>query len=599
MLIVDDEPSILNSLNFIFRKQYNVTTATSAEEALELIEQQDYQVQLVISDQRMGGMYGHELLNKINENFPFSGSILCTGYSDMQDLVKAVNDGHIFSYISKPWDIADIQHQIRKAAEFYSLSIENIHLTESLKKENQELEKKVIQRTLELEDANKKLKKLAKYDVLTSLANRALFNEFLSKSLIISLRKGRKLAVLFIDLDNFKDINDTLGHDIGDRLLCSVATRLNQSVRECDIVSRFGGDEFAIVLEEIKEAKDAAQIAKKIITALAKPHFLGVAKHKVVISPSIGIAIYPECGLKADELIKAADTAMYHGKSLGKNNYQFYSYEMQEVVIKRLRMEQSLRNAIENNEIELHYQPQIDVLNEDIFGIEVLARWRSHEFGNISPTEFIPIAEESGLIVPLGEWILNAAITQGQAWHNDPTIKSSPIISVNISARQLENRSFLDTIKSLVDKGALEHVRLELELTESSLMKNPLQSIALLKDIFQLGINTSIDDFGTGYSSLKYLEKLPVNVLKIDQSFVFQIGKTSRGDAIVKAIIAMANSMELKVIAEGVEEKEQLDFLLKQNCNLMQGFYFSQPIPADQILTLLQSEQSILEALST
>ncbi|MFC2158116.1 EAL domain-containing protein [Acidobacteriota bacterium] len=424
---------------------------------------------------------------------------------------------------------------------------------------------------------------LAHYDSLTSLPNRTYMMELLSQSLVQARWGNHTLALLFLDLDRFKRINDTLGHDAGDKMLKDVALRLVDCIRDSDTVARMGGDEFMIILPKIQKAQDAAVIAQRILESMDLPFKLG--EHEVTIGVSIGISQFPSDGDDYDSLIKNADIAMYKAKEVGRNNYQFYNSAMNVTAIEHLVLENKMRKALEKDEFLLHYQPIIDLLSNEIRGIEALLRWNDQESQQlISPPQFIPLAEETGLIVPIGEWALHNAMAQNKAWVDGGFPPMT--IAVNISGRQFKSQKMLAILAQELAETQLDPALLELELTESILLQSEVTSI-LLDNFDKMGIKLSIDDFGTGYSSLGYLKKLPINRIKIDQSFVQGISQESSDREIIKAIISMAHSLNIIVVAEGVETEEQLTFLKELGCDLAQGFLLCKPLPADKLTELL------------
>ncbi len=426
---------------------------------------------------------------------------------------------------------------------------------------------------------------LAHFDALTGLPNRLLFLDRLNQTMAQAHRNERLVAVMLLDLDRFKAINDTLGHTMGDLLLKSVAERLAQCVREDDTVARLGGDEFTVLLPEIRYIQDAAAVAQKILDALALPFILD--GHEVFIGTSIGISLYP-FDEELSALLRNADTAMYEAKQNGGNTYQFYTAEMSTASLRRLSLEGALRRALERGEFVLHYQPQIDLARGEIVGAEALVRWRHPDLGLLGPMEFIPLAEENGLIIPLGEWVLRTACAQNRAWQ---TAGLPPIrVTVNLSVRQFHQKNLADIVARILEQTGLDAQRLELEITESCLMQNTQTTVTLLTELNRLGVRISIDDFGTGYSSLAYLKRFPIDTLKIDRSFVCDIDTDPDDAAIVKAIIALAQSLEMHVIAEGVETRNQLEFLRTYQCNEIQGYLVSPPLPAGDFAELLALE---------
>jgi diguanylate cyclase (GGDEF)-like protein len=420
---------------------------------------------------------------------------------------------------------------------------------------------------------------LATRDPLTELPNRLLFNDRLEHGIIAARRKGDKLGVLFLDLDRFKNINDSLGHHIGDLLLKEVSAHMASCIRKGDTLSRLGGDEFVVTLEGLKHAQDAARVATTIITALRRP--LCVGGHTLNTSCSIGISIFPDDAEDSHELMKNADTAMYHAKEQGRNNFQFFSPEMNLRAVERHQLETELRLALEADQFVLHYQPQMDIGTGKLVGIEALIRWQHPQRGLVPPNSFIPVAEESGLIEPIGKWALRTACEQNQRWQTAglPIVK----IAVNISARQFNDPSgFADEVTRLLNMTGLDPRYLELEMTESMLLKNVDENVAVLRKLGKLGTYLAVDDFGTGYSSLAYLKQLPIDTLKIDRTFVRDIESDADDAAIIQAIIAMAHGLKLRVTAEGVETQGQLAALRKLKCDQFQGYLISRPIPAEE-----------------
>jgi diguanylate cyclase (GGDEF)-like protein/PAS domain S-box-containing protein len=428
-----------------------------------------------------------------------------------------------------------------------------------------------------------KMAYLAQHDFLTGLPNRALLNDRISQAITLANRRGTQLAILFLDLDNFKHINDSLGHATGDLLLQSVTQRLSHCVRSSDTVSRQGGDEFVILLSESKFGVDAALIADKIINELTFPHKL--ANAELHITTSIGISIYPEDGKDAGTLVKNADTAMYHAKENGRNNYQFFSNEMNIRAVERQFIEANLRIALEKQEFILHYQPKFNLNTGEITGTEALLRWNHPEWGVVLPERFISIAEDSGLIVSIGRWVLREACMQSKQWADSGLPEIS--IAVNISALEFRQNNFVEGVRAILKESKLKPHCLQLEITESVLMTDAASSVAILNELKEMGVMLAMDDFGTGYSSLSYLKQFPIDVLKIDRSFVHDIGTASDSGIIVSAVIGMGNNLQLMVVAEGVENYAQLSFLKKLNCQEGQGNLFSRPVIAEEVATII------------
>jgi len=423
---------------------------------------------------------------------------------------------------------------------------------------------------------------LAHYDALTDLPNRLLFQDRCEHAIDKASRDRSHMAVLFLDLDGFKDINDTLGHPIGDKVLKVIAERLAATTRREDTVARLGGDEFTMVVEELDSPQDAAIIAEKLLESLHDP--IMVQDHQFHLTASIGISIYPDDGADTTTLVRNADTAMYRAKEQGRNGYQFYTRELTSSAFERVLLEGQLREALERGEFQLVYQPQIDLPSGAVIGVEALLRWHNPAIGSIPPGRFIPIAERSGLIEPIGAWVLEHACQQLRQWQNNGV----PIrrMSVNISGVQLQRSEFVKEVERIVGANGINTAHLELEVTESFIMTHSDEAISALTQLRALGITLAVDDFGTGYSSLSYLKSLPIHRIKIDQSFVRDIPEDSNDEAITRAIIALSHNLQLQVIAEGVESAAQHQFLLNEGCDEAQGYYFGRPLPADQIPTL-------------
>jgi len=449
-----------------------------------------------------------------------------------------------------------------------------------------------------LQNSHEQIRHIAHHDSLTGLPNRRLFTQALERALVNARVHEEVLALLFLDLDDFKRVNDSLGHQAGDELLRKVAERLTHVVRPRDVVSgpglpesgslvsRLGGDEFIVLLTDLGEALDAAAVARRILDTLGEPVAVGDAE--VIVKSSIGIAVFPQDGGSAEDLLKNVDTALYHAKEQGKNHYQYFTRALNTALLKRIVMESALRKGIARGEMSLHYQPQVDTHSGRTVGIEALLRWNNSELGAVSPVEFIPLAEETGLIVPIGEWVLNEACRQNKAWQ-DAGLPAVPV-AVNISARQLCAAGFEETVRKALLDSELAPQYLDIELTETTLMSSPDEAAKTLSTLKALGLQISMDDFGTGYSSLSLLKRLPIDVLKIDQSFVRDLTTKSNDATIVTAIIAMAISLDLTITAEGVEQLDQLAFLRAHGCDRIQGYLISRPLPASEMAAQLASK---------
>ncbi|MEZ5542568.1 MAG: EAL domain-containing protein [Pseudomonadota bacterium] len=471
---------------------------------------------------------------------------------------------------------------------------------EKLKLHQEELEARVAQRTRELERANlelanskeqaesvaKRMQFHAHHDALTGLPNRVLLNDRIKTELAHARREQSILALLFLDLDRFKIINDSLGHATGDQLLRIISRRIKDCVREGDTVARLGGDEFMVLLPRIASAADAGRIGNKIIESLTEP--VACNGHDLHITTSVGISVYPFDGTDAETLVRNADISMYRAKELGRNKAVYYTAELNAGSRKQLALETSLRKALERDELKLYYQPKVDIVRGTIVGVEALLRWQRPGMGYISPQDFIPIAEESGMIMPIGEWVLRTAFRQLGEWHGAgyPDLT----MSVNLSSVQLSRTGFEKILASALRESGINPALAELEVTENVALKNMETATATLEKLKQTGITIAMDDFGTGYSSLSYLRRLPIDTVKIDQSFVREIPDNKEDVLIAQAIIAMANSLNMSLVVEGVENQRQLNFFRQQGCRIVQGYLFSKPVEAAAILDMLRAD---------
>ncbi len=444
--------------------------------------------------------------------------------------------------------------------------------------------KGIIRDITERKNIEQELQHLATHDTLTGLPNRLMVGQLLDHAIQSAHRYNRQLAVFFVDLDRFKTVNDSLGHDAGDRLLKEVAARLRQSLRHVDVVGRLGGDEFIILIEDFQDVKQLEILAHKILATVMQPMFL--LGEECRVTASIGISVFPQHGRDEQSLMKNADIAMYFAKEEGKNNFQFYSENMHAMSSARLAIETNLRHAIERNELYLNYQAQLDFRTNEIAGVEALLRWNNRYLGLVTPTQFIPIAEETGLIVPIGRWVLRTACMQNVAWQKQGLPPVS--MAVNLSLRQLMDETFLQDVRDILEETGLAPQLLELEITENMVMHSPARLIPVLTKIKALGVRLAIDDFGTGYSSLAQLKNFPIDSIKVDRSFIRNLPQDRDNKAITEAIINMGRSLNLTVIAEGVETKEQERFLRRKVCDEMQGFYFSKPLEPEQFAELLR-----------
>jgi len=565
VLLVDDDPMVrmlvaeaLQQLGFV------VDEAENGLQAMEFLQR--CEPDIVLLDVLMPEMDGFQTCQAIRvlpqgKHVPI---LMMTGLDDIDSIDHAFEMGAT-DFITKPLNYAILGHRVRYL-------MRTMQAFENVRK------------------SKKEIHHLAFYDALTNLPNRRLFGDRLQQAVESARRNNHLMSILFIDIDNFKRINDSFGHSIGDKLLRTVASQLVTCLRRCDSigrdydeeevsVARLGGDEFTVLLTRLEKAEDAARIAKRISDAVSVPFILG--DEEVVVTPSIGISVYPYDGNSVEELVKNADTAMFHAKEKGRNNYQFYTNSMSATAFERLSMENALRKALVKDEFQVYYQPKIDLKTERAIGLEALLRWNHPDMGMVSPADFIPLAEETGLIVPIGEWVLRTVCEQMSAWHHAGM--QAVRVAVNLSACQFRQTMLRQVVRRILDETRVAPEWLELELTESVIMDDIQTSSTVLRDLKKMGIHISMDDFGTGYSSLSLLKRLPLDTLKIDQSFVRDITTDPDDAAIVDAVVSLAHSLRLRVIAEGVETREQLEYLRERGCDEVQGFLYSRPQPAEVI----------------
>jgi diguanylate cyclase (GGDEF)-like protein len=572
ILIVDDEPEIRDMVRGMLGERYRCTAAGSAEEALLLLRAEKFG--LVISDINMGGMSGLEMIPQVRASAPDTVIMMISGEQTIESAIEAMRVG-AFDYITKPFDLQHVEAAVRRALEHHVL-------LEAKRLHENHLEELVRQRTAELNH-------LAYYDALTDLPNRILFEDRLTQALTLAHRDRGTLSVLFLSLDQFKKVDDTLGHAVGHRLLQDVAGRLTSCVHHGDTVARFEGGEFALLLTQFGGAEDVVEVIYRINEKLKLPFILD--GHELFITASTGVSIYPDDGTDTHTLLKNAGAALYRAREQGGGNYQFYTADMNDKALRRLALENSLRGALERGEFEVYYQPQVDTNTGRGVGMEALLRWRHPEMGLVSPAEFIPLAEDTGLIVPIGEWVLRTACAQSKSWQEAGFTPLS--LAVNLSARQFQQQNLARVVAQILLETGLNPRHLELELTESSIMKNAESAVRTLGELKEMGVKIAIDDFGTGYSSLGYLKRLPVDALKIDQSFVRDVTTDPDDAALVMAIIALAHNLRLKVVAEGVETEEQRRFLHLLRCDRWQGYLHSRPLPVEAFEELLFRGQNL------
>lgn len=571
VLIVDDLPENLHELIEALKADYRVRVATCGAKALEIVEGPS-PPDLVLLDVRMPGMDGYEVCRRLKAT-PVGARIpviFVTVVDATEHKVEGFAAGAA-DYITKPFDIDEVKARIRSHLELARL--------------RRMLEDLVAQRTAMLELSEEKYRRLTQRDALTGLANRVLFVELLRHAIAHAEASQGRLALLQIDLDHFKTINESLGHSCGDALLIEVARRLSAQLPASDTIARSGGDEFAVLLELRPDLPAADLVAQGLLDALAAPY--EIAGSTLYIGASIGIAVYPDDGRDAEALQSSADVALYQAKALGRGRLAYCSPELTQRARQRLTLEAELRQALKDDALVLHYQPQIDLVSGQIVALEALVRWQHPTRGLVPPGDFIPFAEESGLIVPIGEWVLRQACRQMQRWVEEGL--APELIAVNVSALQLERADFSAVVAGILGETGLAAHRVELEITESCAMRDRGRSFATLSALRRLGVRLSIDDFGTGYSSMAYLQELEVHKLKVDISFVRDMTSNSSNASIVKAIIALGHSLGLEVIAEGVEEAGQAHYLRTLHCDVIQGYHISRPLPPAETAAFLRS----------
>ncbi len=590
VLIIDDEPQIRNILLETLKANYDCLTAASAEEGLEALESNSFS--LVISDINMKGITGLEMVPKILAVAPDTVVIIMSGAQAMENAVGALRVG-AFDYLMKPFDLRLVEAAARRGIEHYQLCVSKRQYEMRLEQEVQERTADLLATTIQLETeiaernrAEQRLNYLAYHDRLTELPNRVLFQDRLGQALSAAKRENQRIAILLLSIDRFKSVSETLGSESADKLICDVAERLTISMREGDTLAYWGSDEFAFLFNQLEKNEDAINISKRLQATL-QPGF-PLADDEIYLTASIGIVLHPLNGQDETTLMKNAAAALAQAKQQGGNNYQFYTAEMNAKALRRFSLESSLRRAIDREEFVLHFQPKVDINTWQIAGAEALIRWNHPENGLTSPLEFIPLAEETGLIAPIGEWVLHRlCLYLKESTFSAPNL----ILSSNISARQFQDPNFFLSVMSMLEKAGVEPRNLELELTESSLMTALDSGVRTLNALRDAGIRISIDDFGTGFSSLAYLKRLPIDILKIDRSFVHDASTDPDDAALVMAIITLAHNLRLRVVAEGVETEEQLRFLHLLRCDEIQGYLFSKPLPVADFQKLFCEEQ--------
>ena len=554
ILIADDDPSIRLVLRHAMEQEgYLVIEATNGLEAVQAAVRQA--PDLILMDAVMPEMDGFRATSELKgmDEYAETPILIITSLDDDPSVEQAFQVGAC-DYITKPvnWSVL----------------------------------KQRVKRLLFTADAERKIKHLAYHDTLTGLPNRMLFMDRMDQAISRATRSNESFALLFLDVDNFKVINDSMGHEAGDRLLISVTQRLRDALRRSDTIARLGGDEFTILLENLSEPEAVILVVKNLLEKISEP--IVISGREMHISASVGISMYPGDGQSFGHLLKNADTAMYRAKELGRNTFQFYTAEMSEIAMRRLELENSLRYAIEGQDFVIFYQPKFDFKSGKCSGMEALVRWDHPEKGIIPPDEFIPLAEETGMIVPLGEWVIRTACRQFSQWKKSGYAIDN--ISINVSARQFHEQDLTGLFEQLIEELELNPAEIEVELTESTLVKNQANAKKILDELHQMGLLIALDDFGTGYASMAYLKDFPIDTVKIDRSFVRDIPDDREDTAIVKAITGLADALGLKLIAEGVESEQQISFLKDIGCMHGQGYYWSKPVSA------MEFEHSILKS---
>jgi diguanylate cyclase (GGDEF)-like protein len=556
IVIADDHEPSRKFIRRFLESMHQITIVAEAadgESLLRLVEQ--YRPNLVLVDISMPKLNGIKAIKECLKILPQLKVIFITGHNE---------------YAVEAFDISAVDYIVKP--------IQRDRLITAIEKA-----KAILKMSYELTEALYQKEYMAFHDILSGLPNRKLFEDKVTKAITLANKHNYMVAILFFGLDRFKYINESMGHTFGDLLLQEVAERLQRCVRESDIISRQSGDEFTILLNRISHQDDVIKATERIFNAIGTPYHL--KGHEIHITGSMGISLYPNDGQTVENLIQQADTALNRAKETGRNNFKFFMPEMNEKVSKKVIMESALRKAIDRNEFILYYQPQVNIVNQQIVGMEALIRWEHPELGLVSPLEFIPLAEESGLIFQIGEWVLRTACKQAKSWQRTgyPNLR----LSVNLSILQFHQENLIQIISDVLQETDFDPNNLELEITESVALFNEKQVLDKLEDMKQLGIRIAIDDFGTGYSSLSYLKKFPVNTLKIDKVFIRDIMTDSDDEALIAAIIAMANKMKFNVIAEGVETESQLSFLSSLQCSEAQGYFFGKPLPPDKFIDLV------------
>ncbi len=591
LLLVDDEPNILSSLSRLLRAEgYTILTAENAEEASELLAQQS--VGVILCDQNMPETTGVEFLSIVRQTTPNTVRMVLTGQDDSSVVMEAINRGAIYKFLLKPWDDAALKSTLADAFDFYDLTIKREQLTRDIGSAYDDLTEINFFLEEKLAHTNQRLLQKENYDEQTGLPNRTMCAEKINLAIDKAQQNDGSVAVIGIDIDRFKLVNDSYGHNVGDDLLMAVAERLNDSLGEGYVLSRVFADEFVVLVDKLEGHQEVNQHVETVKQCFAAP--FKVDGNEIFLCVSMGVGVYPHDGENADMLMKNVVTATHHAKRHGGNQYQYFASEMNERVSERVSLEAELYHALEREEFVVHYQPQTNIATGEIVGFEALMRWQHPTRGLVPPVQFIPVLEDIGLINKVGSWLIKHVLLQKQQWSQYGADKLR--LAVNLSVRQLCDNTFLDDVQHILDETGFDPnvTGLEFEVTESMVI-NQLEVVGCtLNELKEMGIRVAVDDFGTGYASLSYLTRLPVNSVKIDRSFVERLTAHKDDRALAAAIIAMAQSIGLSVIAEGVETKEQLEMLKGFGCDEMQGFLYSVPLDADKFAALLQNNQNKL-----
>jgi diguanylate cyclase (GGDEF)-like protein len=586
ILVADDDPVFRIFLTSTLHEWgYDAQSVSSGKDAWDIL-QQDGAPRVVIADWVMPGMDGLELCRRLRAGhrtrLPYI--IMLSARATTEDLVAGL-EGGADDYVAKPVDLLELRARIQVGLRIMDLQARlGSHVSEL-----EETLHRVKELQKETERAREREHFLAMHDSLTRLPNRALFFDRMHQALARASREDELVAVLFLDLDGFKAVNDQLGHSAGDHVLQIIGQRLSATLRSSDTVARLGGDEFALLATGLGEPHEAAAVARKLLSAVSEP--LLIENKSVRVGVSIGISLYPHDGSKVEELLRKADTALYHVKRTGKNNLMLHADLAGHEGAEENSLEIELRSALRREELFLHYQPQVSLTTGSFTGVEALLRWQHPRVGMLSPRQFIPLAEETGLIVPIGEWVLHKACTQNRIWQrfHTPGLRTA----VNLSARQFRDKNLPITVARILSETGTAPPSLELEITESLAMQDLEATLAMMRRLKEMGVILSLDDFGTGHSSLSCLKQFPIDVLKIDQSFLRGIPTDRENAAITRAIVALAHSLGLRVVAEGVETEEQCTFLRALNCDLMQGYLVSAALPGERFIGLIQRRQPV------